>query len=102
MLRVTTLTWYLKIMWHEIESKQQRAKQKETARKLRKTNWWKGLLSKGLCHYCGENFSAELLTMDHKIPLARGGKSSKNNIVAACKDCNSSKNIQTPIDILLK
>jgi hypothetical protein len=31
------------------------------------------------------------LTMDHVVPLARGGKSTKGNVVPACKPCNNKK-----------
>jgi 5-methylcytosine-specific restriction endonuclease McrA len=40
------------------------------------------------CIYCG---FVKPLTMDHLIPLARGGKHVKENIVAACKICNCQK-----------
>jgi 5-methylcytosine-specific restriction endonuclease McrA len=40
------------------------------------------------CVYCG---SKEKLSYDHIIPLTRGGKSSFNNYVLACLNCNSSK-----------
>ena len=42
----------------------------------------------GKCFYCGD---VALLTMDHVIPLARGGRHAIANIVPACKPCNSSK-----------
>ena len=42
---------------------------------------------KHTCHYCG----AEANSVDHKIPLMRGGSSELDNLVAACKRCNSSK-----------
>ena len=29
--------------------------------------------------------------MDHLIPLARGGKSERHNLVPACKECNNKK-----------
>ena len=34
--------------------------------------------------------------MDHLIPLVRGGKSTKGNLVAACKTCNSKKKYSLP------
>ena len=40
------------------------------------------------CCYCG---STENLTMDHLIPKAKGGKDTGDNVVWACKQCNSSK-----------
>jgi 5-methylcytosine-specific restriction endonuclease McrA len=41
-----------------------------------------------LCIYCGEG---KPLTRDHKIPLSRGGTNSIDNIVPACRSCNSRK-----------
>lgn len=43
---------------------------------------------KGACQYCGKNRS---LTLDHVIPKSKGGKSTWNNLVAACSSCNSQK-----------
>lgn len=40
------------------------------------------------CFYCGE---AAAMTMDHIVPLSRGGKHTIGNIVPACLSCNSSK-----------
>lgn len=40
------------------------------------------------CQYCGNE---KELTLDHLIPKAKGGKTSWNNLVTACKSCNSKK-----------
>tara|TARA_Y100000031_G_C8220127_1_gene385483 strand:+ start:328 stop:621 length:294 start_codon:yes stop_codon:yes gene_type:complete len=77
-----------------------RQKEKEKARKLRASNWWRQQLQAGLCYYCQDRFSADELTMDHKVPMARGGKSSKDNIVTACKACNSAKQHKTAVEFL--
>ena len=77
------------------------ARERKKAKELRKTNWWQSLLSRGICHYCGKKFKAEELTMDHVLPLARGGKSSKGNIVPCCKDCNNRKKYLTPAEMIL-
>lgn len=77
-------------------------KEREKARKLRKTQWWLNLLNQGVCHYCHRKFLRNQLTMDHLIPLARGGVSSKGNIVPACKECNQTKKLDTPVDQILK
>jgi 5-methylcytosine-specific restriction endonuclease McrA len=45
------------------------------------------------CVYCGKEKG---LTIDHVIPLSRGGKSSFENCVTACKDCNSKKGNKLP------
>jgi 5-methylcytosine-specific restriction endonuclease McrA len=34
--------------------------------------------------------------MDHVVPLIRGGKSTRGNIVPACKECNSKKQSLLP------
>jgi 5-methylcytosine-specific restriction protein A len=76
--------------------------ERDKARELRKTPWWKEKLRAGLCHYCQKVFRPAELTMDHLVPLARGGRSVKNNLVPACKSCNSGKKLATPVDLLLR
>lgn len=51
---------------------------------------WRGILNRarGMCAYCGQ---AGALTMEHVIPLSRGGTHSPGNVVAACSPCNYSK-----------
>jgi len=65
--------------------------ERSKARKLRKTRWWRRKCASGKCHYCGRTVGAGNLTMDHMVPLARGGRSTRSNLVPACKECNSSK-----------
>jgi 5-methylcytosine-specific restriction endonuclease McrA len=36
--------------------------------------------------------------MDHIVPIIRGGKASKNNVVPACKECNSKKKYLLPLE----
>ncbi len=43
------------------------------------------------CQYCGDRFSPDQLTLDHVIPVSRGGKDTWNNVVTACKGCNHKK-----------
>ncbi len=73
-------------------------KEKNKARRLRDSQWWKRKRSDGLCHYCKEIFKPSELTMDHLIPIARGGKSSRGNIVPACKPCNNKKKYMLPFE----
>jgi len=40
------------------------------------------------CAYCGRKLE---LTQEHIIPVAKGGHYSRENIIPACKTCNSSK-----------
>jgi 5-methylcytosine-specific restriction endonuclease McrA len=48
------------------------------------------------CQYCGKSGEFESLNYDHVIPRCRGGKTSWENIVAACYPCNTSKANRTP------
>lgn len=53
------------------------------------------------CFYCGES-PDEQLTVDHVVPLSRGGRHSIGNIVPACKRCNSSKHDRLIVEWLSK
>jgi 5-methylcytosine-specific restriction protein A len=82
---------------HPIE-KGEISHEKQKARKLRQAAWWKRKISKGICYYCGRSVAPRDLTMDHIVPLTRGGKSTKGNLVPACKECNSKKKYLLPIE----
>jgi len=73
-------------------------KERDKARKLRSSQWWKRKRSSGICHYCENNFIPNELTMDHVIPLSRGGKSQKFNLVPCCKECNTKKRQFLPFE----
>lgn len=77
-------------------------REKEKARKLRQSNWWQNKLDIGECHYCGNKFEREDLTMDHVVPMSRGGTSSRGNVVVSCKECNNKKKYLTPAEIILR
>jgi 5-methylcytosine-specific restriction protein A len=66
-------------------------REKARARELRRSAWWKRRIAAGVCHYCGRRVGAKLLTLDHIVPIIRGGRSVRGNMVPACKDCNSKK-----------
>ena len=70
-------------------------REREAAREMRRSQWWKRRRGSGICHYCGAAVGAKALTMDHLVPIIRGGRSTKGNVVAACKDCNTAKGHQT-------
>ena len=78
------------------------AREREKARELRKSAWWKEQLSRGVCHYCGGKFPPEELTMDHIVPVARGGRSVRGNVVPCCKKCNNEKKYMTPAEMIMK
>ena len=72
--------------------------EKNKARELRKTRWWQQKTAAGTCWYCGQQVGYANLTMDHVIPLARGGRSTKDNLVPCCKECNNKKKSLLPVE----
>ncbi len=66
-------------------------REKARARALRQSAWWRRRIATGRCHYCGRVVGAKALTLDHVVPLVRGGRSIRVNMVPACKDCNNKK-----------
>jgi 5-methylcytosine-specific restriction enzyme A len=72
--------------------------ERRKARELRQTQWWKRRLAKGRCYYCGRSYAPAELTMDHLVPLVRGGKTRKGNVVTACKMCNNKKKYLLPVE----
>ena len=46
------------------------------------------IYSAGTCVYCG---STHNLSLDHLIPRLQGGEDAADNLVTACRSCNSSK-----------
>lgn len=77
-------------------------REREKARALRKSDWWKAKIAAGVCHYCGRPVGADNLTLDHVIPVGRGGRSTKGNCVPCCKECNNSKRAMTPAEMILE
>ena len=76
-------------------------REREKARELRKTDWWRAQIAPGVCHYCGRKVGSANLTLDHVIPVARGGRSTRGNCVPCCKDCNNRKRALTPAEQIL-
>ncbi len=78
----------------EEEIRRERAK----ARVLRQTQWWKRKRAAGACYYCKKKVKPKDLTMDHIVPIIRGGKSTKGNVVPVCKECNDRKKYLLPLE----
>ena len=51
---------------------------------------------KNMCQYCGKTVSGRNVTLDHVIPISRGGKSNYTNVVVSCFKCNNNKGNKTP------
>jgi 5-methylcytosine-specific restriction endonuclease McrA len=48
------------------------------------------------CQYCAVRKATEDLTFDHVMPRSRGGRTTWENIVTCCVDCNAEKADRTP------
>ena len=48
------------------------------------------------CQYCYKKFSDKKLTIDHVVPLSKGGKHEWTNVVTACSVCNNRKGDKSP------
>ncbi len=53
------------------------------------------------CKYCGKQLTRFTTTIDHLTPIAKGGDNSFENLVTACLDCNSRKNVKPVGDFLV-
>ena len=73
-------------------------RERQKARALRGSHWWKRRIAAGCCHYCGRQVGPRALSMDHVVPLIRGGRSSRGNVVPACKECNNKKKSLLPVE----
>jgi 5-methylcytosine-specific restriction endonuclease McrA len=57
----------------------------------------------GFCFYCGELLYSSfdnVIHVDHKIPVSRGGSNTIENIVISCASCNLKKGTKTPEEFL--
>ena len=80
-----------------VDEKQIRT-ERAKAREMRRSAWWKQKRSSGRCFYCEKEVGAAALTMDHKVPIIRGGRTTKGNVVPACKACNDDKKHRLPTE----
>ena len=75
-------------------------RERAKARELRQTQWWRNRLGEGVCYHCEKRFEKSDLTMDHVVPLARGGRTTKNNVVVSCKPCNQERGYLMPVELV--
>lgn len=84
--------------WFETVDEAHIKRERVKARELRKSRWWQTRLAAGICHYCQRQVGKADLTMDHIVPLARGGTTTRGNVVPCCKQCNNQKQLMTPVE----
>jgi 5-methylcytosine-specific restriction endonuclease McrA len=49
------------------------------------------------CQYCGDKLPKQKLNLDHVVPRVQGGKTTWDNVVTSCHDCNRRKGGRTPV-----
>ncbi|MGB0454151.1 MAG: HNH endonuclease [Bacteriovoracaceae bacterium] len=54
------------------------------------------------CQYCHNIFRYDELTIDHVLPVSRGGPTTWQNVVASCARCNTKKGAKTPREAGMK
>ena len=76
----------IKIINAATKSRRRKSERKQVTKKD-----WLSVLRRynNCCAYCGVGGE---MTMDHVVPLIRGGRHSIGNIIPSCLSCNSSKN----------
>jgi 5-methylcytosine-specific restriction protein A len=73
-------------------------RERRRARELRASQWWKRKRAAGACYHCGGRFLPRELTMDHLVPVIRGGKSTRANLVPSCRTCNAQRKHSLPFE----
>lgn len=73
-------------------------RERSKAKELKKSRWWQNLIQNTNCYYCRKSMTREQVTMDHIVPISRGGRSTRGNLVPACKACNDQKRSLTPVE----
>lgn len=68
-------------------------RKKNTKYKRRKDRKW---TAETVCYWCGKSLLREHATVDHKIPLARGGMDIHSNFVFSCQPCNVRRGSDMP------
>lgn len=75
-----------------------RKRERQKAKDLKKSRWWQNLIQKTACYYCQKEISRQEVTLDHIVPISRGGRSTQGNCVPACTDCNEKKRSLTAFE----
>ncbi|MEM7699969.1 MAG: HNH endonuclease, partial [Verrucomicrobiota bacterium] len=56
------------------------------------------LRDRHVCQYCGKEFPARDLNIDHVIPRDKGGEGTWENLVCSCVRCNTRKANKLPAE----
>lgn len=79
------------LLLHRLSEHRRRAAKRKTSSIIVTRQDWQDILTsyKSSCAYCGRQ--DRQMIMEHVLPLSRGGKHTKDNIVPACQQCNLKK-----------
>lgn len=70
-----------------VKEKRKSSYKQEKRKLLKKTN---------RCHWCNIPLNFKTATIDHVIPLTRGGLNNLNNMVLSCDSCNNKRGSDMP------
>lgn len=59
--------------------------------KLKRALWQEVAIEAAPCHYCNRLLRFREITLDHRIPRSKGGRTVIGNLLIACEDCNRDK-----------
>lgn len=75
---------------NKIVRQKKRARVKGAEATLTTAQWIEKLrTSQGCCYYCRKFIGYRALTLEHLVPVAKGGGTTAENCVPACMDCNA-------------
>lgn len=86
------------------------ARRTKCVRRAKPKGWLEELceIQRWQCHYCNRHMRRKAnpkhpgreATLDHLLPVSRGGKNQRGNLVAACRSCNQAKGAMTTEEFL--
>lgn len=82
----------------DLVSNHQMRTERQKAKELKKSRWWQNKIQITSCYYCNVELNSDTATMDHVVPISRGGLSKPGNLVPACHQCNLNKRSMTAVE----
>ena len=81
----------------EIQPEEDRTKRGQSKKYGRWKAWRLTTKAGGVCYLCGKPLTYETATVDHVVPLSRGGMDAPHNWALACHECNAAKGSALPV-----
>ena len=75
------------------------------SKEVRARKWMLRMLVRsqgGCCWYCKKPVPREHITVDHVVPLSRGGLDTVENMRLACSQCNQDKGAGVSLDVFVE